>query len=165
MIKRIVFGAISAAILFIFLLFKTPGFIALIYVVGFFAIYEFNKALKHGGFTSNHRLGYIFIALLVPSYYAFGEIGLFILFAICTYINFIYFILVQKVDVEMLFSNIQFIYPCLMFSFFCPLLLADISKGYMYLVLIIFCCFGTDTMAYFVGVTIGKHKLCPKDQP
>ena len=165
MTKRILFGALSAALLFIFLLFGTPGLIALIYVVGFFAIYEFNKAMNHGGFHSHPILGYIFISLMVPSYFLFDLTGLFILFAMCMYINFMYFVVTQKVDAVMLYSNVQFVYPCLMLSFICPLLLKDLGKGYLYMILLILCCFGTDILAYFTGMLIGKHKLSPKISP
>ena len=37
--------------------------------------------------------------------------------------------------------------------------------GFNYIMMMVFATFGCDTGAYFVGVTIGKHKLCPRLSP
>ncbi len=41
----------------------------------------------------------------------------------------------------------------------------QMNGGEFYIWLIVICAFLTDTFAYFTGVFIGKHKLCPKLSP
>lgn len=50
------------------------------------------------------------------------------------------------------------------FSF--HILLIDQVEGYgLFVWLVLITAFGTDSMAYFTGYAIGKHKLCPKISP
>lgn len=165
--KRIFYGAIFAAIVLIFLMFKTTGFMALIFVLGNMCIYEVNNAFKQGGIKSSPVFGHVFMMLLIPAYLLFNNTGIFLLLGICVYLNFCYFIIRKKVDEEMLYSNLQFIYPCLMVSFVCPILITEnnLDFGFSLLISIILCCIATDIFAYFAGSYFGKHKLSPTVSP
>ncbi|MBO5454004.1 MAG: phosphatidate cytidylyltransferase [Clostridia bacterium] len=44
-------------------------------------------------------------------------------------------------------------------------LISKLRFGIFYVILILFGAIATDTFAYFTGVTIGKHKLCPVMSP
>lgn len=165
--KRIFFGLVFAAVVILFLMFKTVGFMALIFVLGNICIYEINNAFRQGGIKSSPVFGYIFMVFLIPAYLMFGDVGIFLLLGLCMYLNFCYFILRKKVDEEMLYSNLQFIYPCLMVSFVCPILLTkdNLLFGFSVMLSIILCCIATDIFAYFSGVYFGKHKLSPTVSP
>lgn len=167
LLKRIFFGSIFAIIVIVFLMFRTAGFIALILTLGFISIYEINNAFKQGGIKSSPIFGYTFVTLLIPTYYFMGETGIFVLFGLCMYLNFCYFIMRKKVDSEMLYSNLQFLYPCLPISFTCPLLITKENPlfGFSVMIVIIICCIATDVFAYFAGVYLGKHKLTPTISP
>lgn len=165
--KRIFFGSIFAAIVVVFLMFRTAGFMALILALGCISIYEINNAFKQGGIKSSPIFGYVFVVLLIPTYLFIGDMGIFVIFGLCMYLNFCYFILRKKVDSEMLYSNLQFVYPCLPISFTCPMLLAEGNQlfGFTVMIAIVLCCIATDIFAYFSGVYLGKHKLSPTVSP
>lgn len=165
--KRIFYALIFAAIAVGFLMFKTPGFLALIFILGNICVYEINNALKQGGIKSSPVFGYVFMSLMIPAYLLFKDSGVLILLGICMCFNFCYFILQQKVDDEMLYSMLQLVYPCLMAAFVCPILYTDtnLTVGFAVLLSLILCCIATDVFAYFAGVYLGKHKLIPKISP
>ncbi|MBQ9624762.1 MAG: phosphatidate cytidylyltransferase [Clostridia bacterium] len=165
--KRIFWGAIFGAIAILFLLFKNAGFIALMFVLGNICVYEINNAFKLGGIKSSPFFGHVFVVLLTPAYFFLGDTGIFLLLGICMYLNFCYFILRKNVDEEMLYSNLQFIYPCFMMSFVCPLLYAkgNLRFGFFIMLSIVLCCVATDIFAYFAGMAFGKHKLNPNISP
>ncbi len=65
---------------------------------------------------------------------------------------------------------------CLHYGFSCVVYLRDIytthemftgkqSYGMFFLLFSFFCCWMTDTMAFFAGSLLGKHKMCPKISP
>lgn len=165
MYKRILYGGIAAAIVLFFLLFQTFGMVCLVVSVGCGAIYEFNNALNHGGFPSNPFFGYAFMVLLAPVYFLFEFEGLLLLFAICFFLNFGYYVIRKQITTTMICSNIQLIYPCLLIGFACPILFNHKVPGYTMLILLMMCCFGCDIFAYFTGTLFGKHKLCPEISP
>lgn len=162
---RILYGALAAVVLLLFLLFQTWGFIALIYLVGLMAVYELNHALRQGGMKTNSFFGYLYIVLLVPAYLRFDLAGIFVLLGLCAYLSFIYCIIRKQVDGRVVYSSIPLIYPCLMIAFACPVLLEDRTVGFPIILLTICCCFATDIFAYFAGVFFGRHKLCPTISP
>ena len=165
--KRIFYGSIFGAIVILFLMFETVGLLALIFVLGNICVYEINNAFKHKGIKSSPIIGYVFMVLLIPSYILFKDVGIFILLGLCIYLNFCYFILRQKVDEEMLYSSLQLIYPCFLVSFICPILFVkkDLGFGLSIFISVILNCVLTDIFAYFAGMNLGKHKLCPKISP
>ena len=167
MVTRIIYGLLAGAIAIGFLSFGTPGFIAFIYLLGYMAIFEINKAYKAGGINSVPVVGYAFITFLIPSYLMFGMVGVLVLLTLCMYLNFIYHILKQKVKEDLIYSNIQLIYPCLPIAFACPVLLSTTNPkvGFSVLLTLVCVCIGTDVFAYFAGVLRGKHKLCPEISP
>lgn len=165
--KRIFYGVIFAAVVLAFLVFKTPGFVVLIFILGNITIYEINNAFKHGGIKSSPVFGYVFMLLIIPFYSFCGDMGIFLLMGLCAYLNFCYFIMRKKVEDEMLYSNLQFIYPCFMISFSYPILYCSENSdfGFTIMLSIVLCCIATDIFAYFSGVYLGKHKLNPKVSP
>jgi len=55
------------------------------------------------------------------------------------------------------------IFYCVFFPF--HIVLIDRSEYSILIWLVFLAAFGTDIMAYFVGMAIGRHKLCPKLSP
>lgn len=165
--KRIIYALIFAAIALAFLYFKTPGFVALIFILGIIAIYEINGALKAGGMESCSVFGYAFMVLMGPAYYFIGELGLFFVLGLCTYMSFCYYIVKKQVTSSALYSLIQFIYPCLFVAFFWPLIYSGNHPdfGFLIMLTLVLCCIATDVFAYFAGVYLGKHKLNPNVSP
>ncbi len=56
-----------------------------------------------------------------------------------------------------------FLYVCFLFSYI--LLVRNYENGFLYVWLIFISAWGSDTGAYFAGITLGKHKLCADLSP
>ena len=66
-------------------------------------------------------------------------------------------------DHEMQHTFLAFFYVAVMLSYVYQL--RQMKDGLILVLLIAICSWGNDTLAYFTGVTIGKHKMSPKLSP
>ncbi len=167
MTKRIIYGLIFGAIALGFLFLGTYGFLGLVVVIAFTVLKEVNGALKKGGIKTNPFFAYLYILSLIPTFLFFDINVAFMALGLCVSLNFMYYILTNNISKSLLYDNILFIYPCLFITFAFAILFysKESSIGFFALLSVVVFAIFSDIFAYFVGVTLGKHKLCPKISP
>ncbi|MEG2298573.1 MAG: phosphatidate cytidylyltransferase [Anaerovoracaceae bacterium] len=135
------------------------------FIIAVGGVYEFYKGFHSLGVKPSFPIGVV------------SAIGLFAIGVFANEVNFymfwlfgsvlgslLYMFKIEERKLEDAMATIIGIVYIVYFSF--HVVLVDRSGDPSILVwLIIFSAFGTDVFAYFVGVTIGKHKLCPKISP
>jgi len=85
-------------------------------------------------------------------------------FAFVVFISFLYLFQFEKRNLDDAMVTIIGIFYVIFFSY--HVTLVDQINGYSILIWLIFLsAFGTDVMAYFTGLVLGRHKLCPKISP
>ncbi len=83
---------------------------------------------------------------------------------LCVLASLLYLFNIEERKLEDGMVTMVGIFYVVFFSFHITLI--DQMAGYSILVWLVFItAFGTDIFAYFAGVTLGKHKLCPKISP
>ena len=70
---------------------------------------------------------------------------------------------VEERKLEDMSATLLGILYCVLFPF--HIVLIDRSEYSILIWLVFLASFGTDIMAYFVGMAVGKHKLCPHLSP
>lgn len=129
------------------------------------AVREFYRGYEAAGAKPAYGLAYAAIALLYCfQIYAPNDHRLILFWAVLVIMgSMIYGFEVNERKLEDMSSTLLGIFYCVLFPF--HILLID-SSSYSILVWLVFlAAFGTDIMAYFVGMAIGKHKLCPNLSP
>ncbi len=82
-----------------------------------------------------------------------------------TFASMIYLFSIEKRKLEDAMATILGIVYIVFFSFHMVLVHRDGPKEVSFLWIIVLAAFGTDIFAYFTGMLLGKHKLCPKISP
>lgn len=133
------------------------GFIVLI------GMYEFYRAIKQK-YNPISIIGYIFS--IIFTFFIFPYPQWYFLFFICFLFSLLLSIIFfykkyNIIDVAVTF--IGFFYICILFYYI--LQVRNQIYGELFVWLIFISAWGSDTAAYFTGVSIGKHKLCPELSP
>ena len=126
---------------------------------------EFYKGFEASGAKPCVPLGYIAVALLyLISLLPTGtEVFIMLWFFLVTVSSMVYGFKVNERKLEDMTSTLLGIMYCGFLPF--HIVLID-QAGYGALIwLVFFSAFGTDIMAYFTGMAIGKHRLCPNLSP
>ena len=151
--------------------------VAMAVAIGVFACIEMYKALKHGGYHPSRLLliiGMSLATLVVICGRIFdlkveNTMALYLI-VVCMYcvscgIN----LPLVRPDDEKSFLNGIFTGGMIFyisFPLFCLVSgLLFVPHGWYYMVIGLFAPWGTDTFAYFTGVTLGKHKIVPHISP
>ncbi|NLK20797.1 MAG: phosphatidate cytidylyltransferase [Epulopiscium sp.] len=126
-------------------------------------IYEFYRAMDKKVNTIK-PVGYVFtlsfILFTFPKvewYFAFM-----VCFLFCIFLSIIFFHEKYTI-IDGAITFIGFFYICVLFSYI--LKVRNYAYGDVFIWLIFISAWGSDTGAYFTGITIGKHKLCPNVSP
>lgn len=142
-------------------------------LIGIMAVYEFYKGFKALDVKPSIAIGvggalllYVFNLLACG-----GKLGseldyrwLILWFFICTIASLLYLFKIEERKLEDGMATLIGLFYVVFFSFHITLI--DQMSDYRILIwLVILSAFGTDIFAYFAGVTLGKHKLCPKISP
>ena len=166
---RIITALVCIPVLVAILLSDSFVIAAAIGVVALVGLYEFYKAVGIFEKKALCAIGYL-ACLIIPALVCVSEhfpIGNIVgaLIYICVFAVFFIFlynhekIIVQ--DVGLMILGVIYV----------PYFLSDIVRirllenGNIYIWLVFIAAFLTDTCAYFCGISIGKHKLCPKVSP
>ena len=162
--QRIITGVIGAVAVVLILLSNSPVFKVAIGLISLYALHEIYSAT---GIKNNFLIyitGLLFsVAYLISNYFGFSNIRL-LLF---TYLIVLFIVTLARFESVKL-SDMAF---SVFFIFYIIFTLSHISQvrdmelGKYYVWFIIIGAFATDTFAYFTGISIGKHKLCPKISP
>jgi len=156
--KRVASGALG--LLFLIFIVNKGGDIlnVAILIVSLLGLHEFYDAIKKLGKTPIPIVGYFITFLIFIS--KFSSITFDFILTLLIVLTLIIFLFIKKMtieDVALTIIGVLYI-PFLLHH----IALLDNTK-YIWLIFII--SFGTDTFAYFVGVSIGKKKLCPQISP
>ena len=164
-------------LLFVPALFFPYAIVIMASIIGAFASIEMYKALKHGGYRPSRSLLCIGMGLVTPivvcgllfKLNVEGIMALYLInvcmFSLSCGIN----LPLVRPDEEKAFLNGIFTGGMIFyisFPLFCLVsAILFIPKGWFYMVIGLFAPWGTDTFAYFTGVTLGKHKIVPHISP
>ncbi len=163
---RIISGLVMAPLLILVYL-GGPFIWAAALLVSMIACKEFYKGFEASGAKPCYLLGYIAIGVLYLST-LFIDMG-----AISIFIQFWLFMVVVssmvygfKVNERNLIDMASTLFG-IVYTGFLPFHIVLIDKsGYGAIIWLVFIsAFGTDIMAYFTGMALGKHKLCPNLSP
>ncbi|MBR6472214.1 MAG: phosphatidate cytidylyltransferase [Firmicutes bacterium] len=131
---------------------------------------EFYNGFKAKGTKPSYIIGYASIALLYILHTVVTSIGggsgtmvKFWLFIVVVASMVYGFKVEERKTEDMAATALGIIYVPFLFHFVVLIDECDYAKNYIWLVFII--AFGTDIFAYFTGMLIGKHKLCPTLSP
>ncbi|MGI6752075.1 MAG: phosphatidate cytidylyltransferase [Anaerovoracaceae bacterium] len=168
---RILSGLIMAPML-IFLYFGGRLLLIACFLVALAGIREFYngfekmdvKPLAGAGYLAVFGLYFIGLWTLYPSVTERGEAATWYLawFFAATLISMLYLFAIEKRAIEDGMATLTGIFYVAFLSYHVVLVERGFGTAVWFVVLT---AFGTDIFAYFTGVLIGKHKLCPKISP
>lgn len=150
----------------VFVLGNTTVQLCAVFIFAMVSQYEMTAAIHAKGRTTMVWPGYLCAALLVPAAWYVGASALFSMYVLVISAAFAVRILSKNVTTESLFwSLFSMAYPMPLYGVMALTVSVDEPHGKAMLLfaLVVVCL--TDMMAYFVGVTFGKHKLCPALSP
>ena len=159
---------ISACImlpLLLLVLWGGPFIIAAAVVVGFLGVREFYKGFEAAGAKPCYPIAYVALAAL----YAINIIApertelLMLWIVLVTAASMVYGFNVKERQLEDMTSTLLGIIYVIFFSY--HIVLIDQSQHRVLIWLVFLAAFGTDIMAYFTGMALGRHKLCPDLSP
>lgn len=141
--------------------------------IGIMAVYEFYKGFSNMGIKPSMAVGIGGAVLLyVLNIVACGgKLGapveykwIIVWFFACVIASLLYLFKIDERKLEDGMVTLTGMFYVVFFSFHITLI--DQMEGYSILIWLVFItAFGTDIFAYFTGVALGKHKLCPKISP
>lgn len=162
--QRIITGLIGAAAVVLLLLSSLDVISVAVALVSIYALHEMYGAI---GIKDNKPLyitGLLFSAALYAVELYIPQFTMLLLFS---YVVVMFCILllnhkqIKVTDIALcLFMTVYIVYTMLHITF-----VRALPYGKISIFLIFIGAFGTDTFAYFVGVTCGKKKLCPEISP
>lgn len=166
MLKIRIISALLGIPLIIFILYFRGLYLYLfIAAVSLVGLFEYYRAMSNIGINTNKVFGYIsvivyYIMFLLPI--TFDRPGFLIAFSIISLLT--YEIIKQKHNITEIAINILGI-SYIPFLFSHLLFIEKLKYGNIILWLPFLTAWFTDTFAYFVGIYMGKVKLCPKISP
>lgn len=131
----------------------------------FIGLYEIYNALDKTALHPFKILGYLFAILSIPIFLFKGIAGVFAIFTVLCLAS-LTLIIIGKRYLDVLSTIFSMIYPVLLFLFLVVVKsITPSSIGIIALAIIFICTWATDSLAYFVGTNMGKHKLSPVISP
>lgn len=161
--KRVISGLIMLPLLVV-LYFGDYVLMVACFAIGIVGVYEFLK----GFHKLNIKPSYVIAFLSAFGLYTINMFAekteWFMLWLFATVVaSLLYMFKIEARKLEDAMATIIGVVYVVFFSY--HMVLVDQSAYPIMVWLIIFAAFGTDVFAYFTGVTLGKHKLCPKISP
>ncbi|MDO4567858.1 MAG: phosphatidate cytidylyltransferase [Clostridia bacterium] len=167
MLVRILVGLGLAALVVLVLWFGDWVQCLLFSLVTFMCVYELSTVLHRSGYKSFAAPVYVYALLYYPATLYGGVYWLLILTVLC-----VLFILMECVwnkdrEIRQSFVSLAMLmYPVMLFLFVAlthTLMISDVNRVALLMLFAAPCL--SDTFAYFVGVAVGKRKLCPRLSP
>lgn len=159
MLTRIITAVACIPLVILIILLGNPVLQFTMMCISLIALYEFYNAIK----SSHHPMKYLGYGAIIVYYLFFDittkefSIYLSLLLVLALSIMVIYYPKYTTTDVAMTVFGV--VYTGLLFGFI--VLIRDTLYGDFWIWLILISSWGSDTFAYFVGKTLGKHKLAP----
>lgn len=135
------------------------------FLIGVMAVREFYKGFEAMGIKPCYNVAYAAVlGLYAINMFTRDYHWYMVWFFGCVLLSLLYLFRIEERKLEDALATMTGIFYIIFFSY--HVLLVDQTGEYSILVwLIVLTAFGTDIMAYFAGVFLGKHKLCPKISP
>ena len=163
--KTKILSALIMLPLLLVLYFGGPVLIAACFLIGMMAVREFYNGFNEMGVKPSYVIAYVStFALYAMNLLALDTKWYMLWFFGVVVASLLYLFKIEERQLTDATATITGIFYVVFFSY--HVVLVDQTGEYSMLIwLIILSAFGTDIMAYFTGVLIGKHKLCPKISP
>lgn len=164
MLTRILTSIVGIPLVVLVVLMGGPIFRFTVMAASLIGLYEFYNAVKN----TYHPMKYIGYAAVVIYYVLLGQMNMYftVFVALLIIVTFSYMVIVYPkyniMDVSI--TIIGMLYVSVLFGFI-VMINNQTAYGDFWVWLIIISSWGSDTCAYFVGKTIGKHKLAPVLSP
>ncbi len=164
MFKRIISSVVGLPILIAFIVMGGIYLQLAVSVLSIFGMLEFYKGIS-SKILPVHFIGLTFAVLYLITLQHLNKINIMILFASFVISLLIFGVIFNDKTniIECCVTFFGFFYVAFLMSFI--FLVRDYSFGKFFVGLVFISAWGSDTFAYFTGITIGKHKLCPKLSP
>jgi phosphatidate cytidylyltransferase len=161
MLTRIISAIVGVPLIAFFLIVKGNYLHLFAGILSLIGMYEYYRAVKTTGAKTIDFAGYIFciafyvLQLLYPNNEIFSSLLVFMLILLFTYEIF-----TRK-------SNVHTVFPFIYISYLLAhlLFIDGFESSWIIIWLPFVTAWSTDTAAYFTGLSIGKHKLCPTISP
>jgi len=165
MLIRIISALVGAPLVIFFLIVKGDYLYLFAGIISLVGLYEYYKAIKTVGIKTIDIIGYVFtIAYYILLYLYPGSEGLGKITALMIIVAFTYEIFTRKSGVNgMVHTIFGFLYVTYLLSHI--IYIYGLQNGAILIWLPFVTAWFTDTTAYFTGISIGKHKLCPAISP
>lgn len=161
---RIISGLLMAPLLVLVLL---GGYwlMAAAFLVGIMGLHEFYKGFEAAGAKPCRAIGYAAAVLLyrINIYLPGDYMCIMLWMAAVVMASMVYGFNVEERKLEDMTSTLMGVMYTVFLSF--HIVLIDQSPFRSLIWLVFLAAFGTDIMAYFTGMALGKHRLCPKLSP
>ncbi|MDF2840919.1 MAG: hypothetical protein K0Q99_1691 [Clostridia bacterium] len=165
MFTRIISAIVGAPLIALFLFVKGDYLYLFAGVLSLVGMYEYYRAIKATGVKTIDFIGYLFciafyiLQLLYPTIEIFSKLAAFMLIILFTYEIF-----TRKSGVTGIVHTLfGFIYVSFLLAHI--LFINHLENSAILIWLPFLTAWFTDTAAYFTGISIGKHKLCPAVSP
>lgn len=168
MAKRIVVGIALACLFAALLMFGGEFRMVIFTLAAVIAVHEMSSLFKAKGYSLCLWPAYIFAALHYVSIARFGYPLMLLVWFLCIVAVAAERIFSKKrTTEESLYSLFVLVYPLMLFAALALVISGNVqSIGASVGMLLLFACpLVGDTMAFFVGSFLGKHKLCPHISP
>jgi len=134
------------------------------FLVGIAGLHEFYKGFEAAGTKPCRPVGYVAAVLLYVLYIVAPAKPEFVIMwaALAVIASMVYGFNVEERKLEDMTATLMGIMYTVLLPFHIVLIDQQYSK---FIWLVFLTAFGTDIMAYFTGMTLGRHKLCPKLSP
>ena len=151
--------------LLIVLYFGGPVLMLACVFIAAMAVREFYNGFQAMGIKPCYNIAYVAILALYAIHMFTDEPEWYMLwFFGCVVASLLYLFKIEERKLEDALATITGIFYIVFFSY--HVVLVDQTGEFSLMVwMIVLTAFGTDIMAYFTGVFLGKHKLCPKISP
>lgn len=165
MLTRIISALVGVPLIAFFLIVKGEALYLFAGVLSLVGMYEYYRAIKATGIKTIDFVGYMFciafyvMQLIYPGHEMFSKLLTFMLITLFTYEIF-----TRKSNINGIVHTI-FAFTYVSFLLSHMLFINDLQNSAVLIWLPFITAWFTDTAAYFTGITIGKHKLCPAISP
>ena len=134
------------------------------FLVGIIGLHEFYKGFEASGAKPCRPLGYAAAVMLYANaFLPVNDRYIYFWVALVTMASMIYGFDVEHRKLEDMTSTLMGILYTVFLSY--HIVLIDRTEHSILIWLVFLAAFGTDIMAYFTGMAMGKHKLCPHLSP
>lgn len=166
MLKRVLVGLLAGGVLFVLLCLGKWALLVLVAIAACISHYEMMRVMQKIGFKPLFWPGFVYTVAIVPVFTFSGSDGLWAATAFLVMLTLALRVFSLKRSTYDAFASLaSLLYPMPLFIFFILALFLPDPMGYTIMIIGIVQAIMTDVFSYFVGVTLGKHKLSPEISP